>query len=172
MVKVKIAQSCLTLCDPVDYRVHGILQARILEWVAFPFCRISSQPRDRTQVSYIARGFFTSWAAREAPYTELFTRIILCARVCAQLIICVPSFVTLWTVSCQVPLSNGFSQQEYWSGLLFPSPGDLPYPGIKHTSPVSLALAGEFFITEPPGKPHNLFFFFFLLIHTYICCCC
>ena len=48
------------LCDPVDYTVHGILQARILEWVAFPFSRGSSQPRDQTQVSYIARGFFTN----------------------------------------------------------------------------------------------------------------
>ena len=46
--------------------VHGILQARILEWVAFPFSRESSQPRDQTQVSHIAGGFFTSWATREA----------------------------------------------------------------------------------------------------------
>ena len=43
---LKVAQSCLTLCDPMDYTVHGILQARILEWVAFPFSRGSSQPRD------------------------------------------------------------------------------------------------------------------------------
>ena len=54
----------LTLCDPMDYTVHGILQARILEWVAFPFSRLSSQPRDQTQVSRIAGGFFTSWAPR------------------------------------------------------------------------------------------------------------
>ena len=45
---VKVAQSCLTLCDPMDCIVHGIIQARILEWVAFPFSRGSSQPRDRT----------------------------------------------------------------------------------------------------------------------------
>ena len=64
--KVKFAQSCPILCDPVDYTVHGILQARILEWVAFPFSRGSSQPRDRTQVSHITSGFFTSWATREA----------------------------------------------------------------------------------------------------------
>ena len=48
---MKFAQSCLTLCDPVDFTVHGILQARILEWVAFPFSRGSSQPRDSTQGS-------------------------------------------------------------------------------------------------------------------------
>ena len=64
--KVKVTQSRLILCDPMDYTVHGILQARILEWVAFPFCRGSSQPKDRTQVSLIAGGFFTSWATREA----------------------------------------------------------------------------------------------------------
>ena len=60
-VKLKVAQLCLTLCNSMDYTVHGILQARILEWVAFPFSRGSrSQPRDRTQVSCIAGGFFTS----------------------------------------------------------------------------------------------------------------
>ena len=65
-MKMQVAQSCPTLCDPVDYTVHGILQARILEWVPFPFSRGSSQPRDQTQVSCIAGGFFTSWATREA----------------------------------------------------------------------------------------------------------
>ena len=64
--EVKVAQLCPTLCDPMDYTVHGILQARILESVAFPFSRGSSQPRDRTSVSHIAGGFFTSWATREA----------------------------------------------------------------------------------------------------------
>ena len=59
-VKVKVTQSYPTLCDPMDYTVHGILQARILEWVAFPFSRGSFQPRDRTQVSCIAGGFFTT----------------------------------------------------------------------------------------------------------------
>ena len=59
-VKVKVAQSHLTLCDSMGYTVHGILQARILDWVTFPFSRGSSQPRDQTQVSRIAGGFFTS----------------------------------------------------------------------------------------------------------------
>ena len=59
-VKVKVTQSCQTLCDPMDYIVHGILQARILEWVAFPFSRGSSQLRDQTQVSRIAGRFFTN----------------------------------------------------------------------------------------------------------------
>ena len=56
----EVAQLYLTLCDPMDYTVHGIIQARILEWVAVPFSRGSSQPRDGTQVSHIAGGFFTS----------------------------------------------------------------------------------------------------------------
>ena len=59
-MKVKVTQSCPGLWDPMGYAVHGILQARILEWVAFPFSRGSSQPRDRTHVSRIAGGFFTS----------------------------------------------------------------------------------------------------------------
>ena len=63
--RVKVAQSCPTLCDPMDYTVYGILQARILEWVAFSHSRASFQPRDQTQVSRIADGFFTSCATRE-----------------------------------------------------------------------------------------------------------
>ena len=62
-------------------------------------------------------------------------------------------FATLWTVAHQAPPSMGFSRQEYWSGLLFPSPRDRPNPGIEPTCPASSALAGRFFITEPPGKP-------------------
>ena len=59
-VKVKVAQSGPTICDLMDYIVHGILQARIMEWVAFPFFRGVSQPRDRTQISLITGGFFTN----------------------------------------------------------------------------------------------------------------
>ena len=63
-MKVKVAQLCPPLCDPMDGSlpgpsVHGIPQARLLEWVAVPFSRGSSQPRDQTQVSCIAGGFFT-----------------------------------------------------------------------------------------------------------------
>ena len=60
--KVKVARLCPTLCNPMD----SILQARILKWAAFPFSRGSSQPRERTQVSCIAGGFFTSWVTKEA----------------------------------------------------------------------------------------------------------
>ena len=54
------------LCDPMNYTVHGILQARVLEWAAFPFSRGSSQRRDWTQVSHIAGRFFANWAIGEA----------------------------------------------------------------------------------------------------------
>ena len=61
------------------------------------------------------------------------------------------SFVRPWTVTHQAPPSMGFFRQEYWSGLLFPSPGDLPNPGIKPKSP---ALAGRLFTTQSPGSGH------------------
>ena len=65
--EVKVAQSCLTLCDSMDCSlpdssVHGIFQARILDWVVVPFSKGSSQSRDRTHVSHTAGGFFTIWA--------------------------------------------------------------------------------------------------------------
>ena len=63
---------------------------------------------------------------------------------------CVWLFVTLWTIAHQVPLSMGFSRQEYWSGLPFPSPGDLPNPWIE---PMFFILAGGFLPLVPRGKP-------------------
>ena len=63
-------------------------------------------------------------------------------------------FVTPWTVAHQAPPSMGFSRQEYWSGLPFPSPGDLPDPGIELRSP---ALQADALTSEPPGKPLLLF---------------
>ena len=69
---------------------------------------------------------------------------------CAQVLSHVQVFVIPWTVAHQSPLSIGFSRQEYWSGLPFPSLGDLPDPGIE---PAPLAVAGKSFTTESPGKP-------------------
>ena len=60
---------------------------------------------------------------------------------------------TPWTITHQAPLSMGFSRQEYWSGLPYPTRGDLPDLGIEAAPPVSPALAGGFFTTGPPGKP-------------------
>ena len=66
---------------------------------------------------------------------------------CAQL------FATPWTVAHQAPLIVGFSRLEYWSGLPFLTPGDLPNPGIEQMSPAAPALADRFFTTATPGKP-------------------
>ena len=74
-MKGLVTQSCPTLCDPMDHNPPGssvqwILQARILEWVAIPFSRGSSHTRDQTQVSYIAREFFTAWTTRTKKMTR------------------------------------------------------------------------------------------------------
>ena len=65
-MKVKVSQSCLTLCNPLDYTVDGILKARILEWVAYPFSRGSSGPGNQTSACCIAGGFFTNWTDWES----------------------------------------------------------------------------------------------------------
>ena len=81
----EVAQSCLTLCNPMDCSppgssLHGILQARLLEWVAISFSRVSSQPRDRTQVSRIAGRRFNLWATREALYSDDTTLTAECKK--------------------------------------------------------------------------------------------
>ena len=75
--------------------------------------------------------------------------------------------MTPWIVGCQALPSMEFPREEYWSGLSFPSPGDLPDPGIR---PTSLALAGGFFTTEPPGKQNQLYVCEKLLNNR--CCAC
>ena len=81
---------------------------------------------------------------------------------------CLPSgvwfFATPWTIACHALLSMEFSKQEYWSGLPFPTPGDLPDQGIEPTFFVSPALAGKFFTTVPPGKPKHLLLLFSLSV--------
>ena len=149
-LKLLLIQTCLTLCSPMDSSVsgssvHGILQARILEWVIHSLLPGSSPPRDQTQVSCIAGRFFTIWAAREA---HMFSYCMLSLFSHVQL------FVTSWTVARQAPLSMGFSRQEYWSGLPFPSPGDLPDPGVESLSLKSSALAGRFFTTCTTWDAH------------------
>ena len=82
--------------------------------------------------------------------------LLTCQKVKEIIVVVVQSlsrallFATPWTVACQAPLSMGFSRQEYWSGLPFPSPGDLPDPGIEHGSPT---LHEDSFPSQPPGKP-------------------
>ena len=81
-MKMLVVQLCLTLCNPVDplgSSVHGILQARVLEWVAIPFSRGSSQPRDQPLVSCIADRFFIVWATREAHSFVLSFQMLVCS---------------------------------------------------------------------------------------------
>ena len=93
----------------------------------------------------------------EEHYAESCVCVCVCARVrvraCVHSLSHVQLFVTLWTVASQAPLSVGFSQQEYWSGLPFPR--GLHDPGIEPTS-ASPALAGRFSTIEPPGKPREV----------------
>ena len=107
-------------CSLPGSSVHGILQAAMLEWVAMPSFRESSQPRDQTHVSCTAGRFFTTEPPKRKK-VKSFSHVQL--------------FATPWTVAYQVPPSLEFSRQEYWSGLPFPYIGDLPNPGIEPGSP-------------------------------------
>ena len=93
-------------------------------------------------------GSITGQGARSC-MLQLRSHIVVGVKLCSVTTSCL--FATPGTVAHQAPLSMGFPRQEYWSGLPFPSPGDLPDSGIEPESP---ALAG-FFTTEPPGKPQG-----------------
>ena len=119
-------QLCLTLCYPVAYcpqcsSVPGILQARILGWVAMPSSRGCFQPRGQTQIFIVL--------------------------VHAKLLQSCPTLCSLWIVACPTPLSMGFSRQEYKSGLPCLPPGESSRPWMEPVS-VSPALAGRFFTTN------------------------
>ena len=124
--------------SPPASSVPVISQARILEWVAISFSRSLPQPRDWTHISCLASGFFTA----EPPGKLLmhFVKVKLLRRVWL--------FATPWTVAHQAPPSMGFSRQEYWRGLPFPSPGDLPDSGIEPGSP---SLQADALPSKPPG---------------------
>ena len=157
-------------CSPPGSSVYGILQARILEWIAIPISMGSSWPRDQMCISCITGRFFPVWATRGVPLTQYWNMIVVTAAAAAKslqscLTLCDPidgsplgssvpgtlqartlewvavSFsnawkwkvkgkslsharllATPWTAAYQVPPSMGFSRQEYWSGLSFPSP--------------------------------------------------
>ena len=141
-------------CSVSGSSIHGILQARILEWTALSFSRGSSWPRDWTPVSRIVGRCFTIWATRltvkrltllfSGNHKALFDLMIILQVDITAMANCVviPSSEC---VSCSVMSDSlwphglglwkspwmGFSRQEYWSGLPFPSPGYLPNPGIN-----------------------------------------
>ena len=127
------------------YTGHGILQARLLEWVAFPFSRGSSQPRDQTQVSCIAGRFFTSWDTREAHHYHLIAdKPFLPPTPCRE------------GQEGQVPLSmKFFPGKNTGVGCHVFLQGSSRPRDRTHISYVS-CLVGQFFTDEPSGKP--LFF--------------
>ena len=144
----KVAQSCPTVCNPMDYTVHGILQARILKWIAILFFRGSSQTRGRTQVSLIAGGFFTSWATREEPQqctpnptTEIPSLIPVHSLYLREVLLEVIPGFGLVPCSCILPQEFKFnmgalgSWQEFWKGDEL----DMCPP----TSPISLLPKGD-----------------------------
>ena len=91
---------------------------------------------------------FNPWAGSQIPNAATKDLVKLCAcRLSRDRL-----FMAPWTVNCQAPPSVGFPGQQYWCRLPFPTPGDLPDPGIGPASLSSPALAGRFFTTEPPGK--------------------
>ena len=89
--------------------------------------------------------------------------VYTCAVLCCAKSLQSSNCVTTWTVACQAPLSTGFSRQEYWSGVLFPSSRDLSDPGIKHASLMSPELAGGLF------KPH-MYMYAYICIYMHIFC--
>ena len=146
---VLVIQSCPTLCDPRDYSppsfsVHGILQARILEWDAIPFSSGSSQSRDGTQVTCIASRLFTIWTTRE---DQFILRPQERKNECEVAQSCPTPYDPMDYIAFQVPPSMGFLRQKYWNGLPFLLLGDLPDFGIKP------GLQAEFLTSELPGKP-------------------
>ena len=134
-VKVKVIQSCLTLWDPMDYTVLGILQARILEWVAFPFSRRSSQPRDQTQVSCTVGRFFTSWATRGAQ--EYWSRVAYpVSSECSQ-----PGESNWGLLHCR-PIFTNWAIREAQAVKWSPQFSWLPYPS-PHVDTIIIAFFWE-----------------------------
>ena len=116
--EVIVAQWCLTLCNPMDNTVHGILHARILEWVAYPFSSGSSKPRNWTEISSIGGGYFTNWALRESlrmtfrpslfnsVHNSMRYYVIITDQFSSvQSLSRVRLFATPWIVACQASLS-------------------------------------------------------------------
>ena len=159
-----LTHSAVTLCDPVDCSppgssVHGIFQARVLEWVAISYSRGSSQ-----HILYLLH--LLHWQAGSLPLSHLcFTHdrvymsvLFFSLNVCPTLSFpcCVHLFATPWTVAHQAALSMEFSRQEYWSGLPFPTPGDLPDPEIKPTSLAISSIGRQILYHWAPWEANSL----------------
>ena len=97
------------------------------------------------------------WRGKKKKNREEKSHLWLKNCLCSQSLSCVQLFITLWTAAHQAPLSMEFlSRQEYWNGLPFPSPEDLPNPGIEPVSFVSPALQADSLLAEPSGKTRKV----------------
>ena len=140
-------------CSPPGSSVHGILQARILEWVDISY----SKGIFLTQRSNLCLLCLLHWQADSlylwnpgSPKALVRERERECVCVCVC--VCVFSHARLFVTHGQVPLSMDISRQEYWSGLPFPSPENLPDPRVKLISLASPALAGRFLTTSATSE--------------------
>ena len=128
------------------------LQGALVQSLVRELRSTCSAPREKKRVTHVPCYTFMVMCCI-CIHNHIYICIHIFIRVCLlSHSVLSDSFVTPWTVACQSPLSMRFSRQEDGSVLPFPSPGDLPDPGIKPISPVSRALTGGFFNTEPPGK--------------------
>ena len=142
-------------CSLPGSYVHGLFQARTLEWVAISFSRGSSRPRDQTPVTCITNGLLHCrqilyWLSHQESLKRInwiHTHNPVHPSMLSHFSH-VQLFETLWNVAHQAPLSMGFPRQEYWSGLTCPPLEDLPDPGIKPVSLTSPSLADRFFMTS------------------------
>ena len=129
----------------------GVLTLACVQGAPYPWTapQVHSQQNQLVLILRMLRQRKWRWSllpiARRGPYSCVHAQLL--SHTCL--------FATPWTVAPQAPLSVGFPRQEYCTGLPFPSPGIFSDPGIKPVSLASPTLAGEFFTTEPPGKPHK-----------------
>ena len=135
--------------SPLAHWPTGLLSSpsQFHSYLSVPlFLQLSGLFRFKFQLSH----FTVMWPGAKVSICLCF-KVLMCqiAIIMGPLIMLghIRPFATLWIVACQAPLSMEFPRQEYWSGLPFPTPGDLPDPGIKPASLMSPALAGEFFNT-------------------------
>ena len=155
-VSCSFMSDSLWLYGPSGSSVHGILKTRILELVASSSSRRHSLPKSNQHLLCLLH-----WQAGSLPLVPPGKPPNICVCVCVWVCVCISHSVvsnSLWPHGLQPSrLFMGFSGQEYWSEWQFPSPGDLPYPGIKPRSP---ALQTDSLPSEPPGKQCSINLFY------------
>ena len=149
--------------SPPGSSVHGIFQARLLEQIAIPFSLDLPYPASNLGLLHCRQIIYS--LCLNVRYTMCWFTYNICCKMIIAMKVKVKllsrlTLCNLWDCTCKAPPSMGFSRQDYWSGLPFPSPGDLPSPGIKPRSP---ALQPDSLLSEPQGILTNSF----ILSHDY-----